>query len=165
MSHRIKTLTPFVDKELLINALKNLKINFSIYFNQINLRNFNLLLEYDGTRYTATYDSWQSSKQRELLRSIEKEYKKLEEERRRRLEELRRKQLAAQEYQRLKQEALKEAEELRRLEQAQKQAEERKRKYVEQTIEKIQQKAKEQGYSVKMKKVGNKVKIVLRRNV
>ncbi|MDR1903715.1 MAG: hypothetical protein LBQ88_15720 [Treponema sp.] len=160
MSSVIKTITPFINKDLLLQALDKNGCNYTLQGNEIitdrvDIRGNQKFIWHNG-KYLFQHDShdvWRNLNIKELqpvsgfLSAVEKEYnaiykKKLEE-----LEQLRLAALAEAEQRRLEQERL-------RLEQE-------RRDYVEKQRASIIAKAKEKGYSVREEKVKEKIKLVL----
>jgi hypothetical protein len=191
MSSVIKTITPFINREFLLQALDKIGCNYTILGNEIitdrqdyygkqkfvflNGR-FNFLHDSstENMRFGPHYP-WGNIDLKEyktvsvFLSAVEKEYNAIY---KRQLEELERKRLAAiAEAERLRREQLAEQERLRLLakaEEKRKKAEEEKlrleqerKEYVAKQRMAIIEKAKEQGYDVQEKVVNNKIKLVL----
>lgn len=165
MSAVIKTTTPFINKELLLQALKNIGCNFTLQGNEIltdrkdyyGLQKFSL----NNGRYVFLHNSsaesgsqymnvtkdypWGNIKNQEyksvseFLKSVEKDYNSLYQKK---LEELERLRLEEEKI-RLEQERL---------------------AFVEKQKATIIERAKEQGYSIKEENVKGKIKLVLVRN-
>ena len=168
MSAVVKTVTPFIDKECLLKALDNLGIKYTIKQNEIVTERVdyygNQKFIYQDGRYKFQHDSsanrqnyrWRNLNFKKwktvssFLEAVEKEYNKFYAEK-------------IAELERLKQEALAEQERIR-LEQEQKRIEEERKAFVEKQKQAIIEKAKARGYTVKEKKVGNKIKLVLVRH-
>ncbi|MCC5945689.1 MAG: hypothetical protein JJT94_12200 [Bernardetiaceae bacterium] len=168
MSAVVKTTTPFINKEMLLQALDCLDFKYTIKGNEIVTER----VDYYGNqkfvltngRYQFLHDSsanrtvypWRNLNIKEFktvsnfLVAVEKEYNRIYAEKLAELERIRQEQLAEQERIRLE-------EEMKRIEQE-------RIAYVEKQKQAIIQKAKEQGYSIQEKKVNNKVKLVLTRN-
>lgn len=172
MSSVVKTITPFINRELLLQALDKIGCNYTISGNEIItdrqdyygkqkfvLHNGKFIFLHDSSaenmRFGPHYP-WGNIDLKEyktissFLGAVEREYnaiykKKLEE-----LEQLRLAALAEAEQKRLEQERI-------RLEQERKD-------YVEKQKAAIIAKAKEKGYSVREAKVKEKIKLVLVRN-
>jgi FKBP-type peptidyl-prolyl cis-trans isomerase len=156
MSAVVKTITPFIDKECLLKALDKLQIRYSINGNQIVSQNQNFIYRnghYTLDVYSHNYQpvNWNDYKNNnKFLETIETEYNKFYAEK---LAEIERK----------RQQALAEAER-KRLEEEAKRIEAERKAFVEKQKKTIIEKAKAKGYSVKEKKVGNKIKLVLVRH-
>lgn len=165
MSAVVKTTTPFINKDLLLQALENLGCNYTLQANEIlterkdyyGLQKFSLI----NGRYVFLHDSsaetgsaymnttrdypWGNIKNQEyrsvgeFLRALEDEYKVLYQKR---LEEL--------EQQRLEEERIR--------------LEKERLAYIEKQRSTIIKKAQEQGYSIKEENVKGKIKLVLVRN-
>lgn len=156
MSAVVKTVTPFIDKECLLKALDKLEVKYTINGNQIKSQNQNFI--YRNGRYTLdvyshNYQSinWNNYKNKNtFLQAVEKEYNQFYAEKLAELERRRQEALAEAERKRLETEA-------RRLE-------EERKAFVEKQKQTIIEKAKAKGYSVKEKKVGKKIKLVLVRH-
>ncbi len=163
MSAVVKTVTPFIDKECLLKALDKLNVEYSLKREEIVTERVdyqgNQKFIYQGGRYKFQYDSYQVIKQNykqfqtveKFLTAVEIEYNKLYQEK---LAEIERK----------RQEAIAEAER-KRLEEEVKRLEEERKAFVEKQKQAIIEKAKAKGYSVKEKKVGKKVKLILVRHM
>ncbi|MBN2890941.1 MAG: hypothetical protein JXL97_03665 [Bacteroidales bacterium] len=174
MSAVVKTITPFINKEMLLQALDCLNFKYTIYVNEIVTERVdfygNQKFVFLNGRYNFVHDSssndgasyminrypWGNIDKQEykgvstFLQSVEKEYNRIYAEKLAELERIRQEQLAEQERIRLE-------EEMKRIEQE-------RIAYVEKQKQTIIQKAKEQGYSVQEKKVNNKIKLILHRN-
>lgn len=194
MSARFTTVTPFVNQTFLEQALKECGIEYSIQNGNLILRrstqygSTHAHIAGDGFyknqrgtyKYTATGESL-----RYRIREIEKAYnnaekrhkeelRRLEEEFRRRQEEERKRQLELERKQALdeikkEQEAINEAirkldEEVRRRQEEERILAEQKKALVEEEKQKILEKAKAMGYSVKQKQKGNNIQLILVRN-
>jgi len=164
MSAIVKTITPFINKEMLLQALECVGCAYKLPDNQtISLGNNyrsqkfvwnkgRYFLQHAGNyqlvewgTYTKKYKPVSS-----FLQSVEKEYNRIYSEKLAELERIRLEEIAEQERIRLE-------EEMKRIEQE-------RLAYIEKQKQTIIQKAREQGYSVQEKKVKNKVKLILRRN-
>ena len=171
MSSKVKTATPFINRELLLKALDAVGCRYTIQGGDIHTERRDyygaqkFVLQNNG-RYAFVYeDSWRNSSN-SFLADVEKKYNYFyaEAERRRlaaiaEIERLRREQLAEQERLRL----IAIAEEERREAEEEKQRLERERReFVEKQRAGIIAKAKEEGYDIEEKMVDNKIKIVLR---
>lgn len=156
MSAVVKTVTPFIDKECLLKALDKLEVKYSMDGHKITSQNQNFIYingHYTLDVYSHNYQSvnWNEYKNKNsFLATVEKEYNKVYEEKLAELERLRQEELANQERIRLEQEI--------------KRIEEERKAFVEKQKQAIIDKAKERGYSVKEKKIKNKVKLVLVRH-
>ncbi len=176
MSAVIKTVTPFIDRECLLKALDKLGVKYSLKKNEIVterrdyyglqkfiFQNGRYKFQHDSSaevneykRRWGTYPSgWKANWKQwnsvsEFLQAVEKEYNHFYQ-----------KKLA--EIERKRQEALEEAER-KRLEAEAKRLEEERKAFVEKQKQAIIEKAKAKGYSVKEKKVGKKIKLVLVRH-
>ena len=156
MSAVIKTVTPFIDKECLLKALDKLDVKYTINGNQIVSQNQKFIYRnghYTLDMYSHNYQSvnWNDYKNKNsFLEVVEKEYNQFYA-----------KKLA--ELERLRQEALAEKERIR-LEKEIKRIEEERKAFVEKQKQAIIEKAKAKGYSVKVKKVKNKIKLILVRH-
>ena len=162
MSAVVKTVTPFIDRECLLQALNKMGVKYTIKQNEIITERIdyqgNQKFMYQGGRYKFQYDSYQEIKKNykqfqtveKFLNVVEAEYNKFYS-----------KKLAALE--RKYQQALEEAER-KRLEEEARRLEEERKAFVEKQKQAIIEKAKAKGYSIKEKKVGKKVKLVLVRH-
>jgi len=152
MSAIVKSMvTPFLNREILLQALENIGCKFSldreeiIIYNVRNVQSFS----FSNSRYVLKHTDWgipwgninnqEYKSVSEFLQAVGKEYDKLYQKK---LEELER----------------------QRLEEEQKRLEQERLAYIENVTNQITQKAKEEGYTIKKEKVKNKVKIVLTRN-
>ena len=152
MSAIVKTITPFIDKECLLKALDKLGVEYTIKQNEIITERIdfqgNQKFIYIGGRYKFQYDSYQAIRKnykefstvKKFLQAVEKEYNKFYENK---LAEIERK----------------------RLEEEAKRLEEERKAFIEKQKKAIIEKAKAKGYSVKEKKVENKIKLVLVRHI
>lgn len=154
MSAVIKTVTAFLERELLLQALSNANIDVQVTTvrlqERIQILSHGQYFTYEDGRYKLVYDTdfpflnfsqrarnqnaWRNAA--DFLKTVELHYNRLFDAR-----------LA--ELQRLQQEA-----ELQRME-------EERRQYVQRQRDAIIQKAKEQGYEVKEKVIGAKIQLVL----
>lgn len=168
MSAVVKTITPFIIKEILLQALDCLGVEYTLEGNNIVTERVdfygNQKFVLINGRYQFQHDSsanrinypWRKLNFKDFktvssfLKAVEKEYNRIYAEKLAELERIRQEQLAEQERIRLE-------EEMKRIEQE-------RIAYVEKQKQTIIQKAKEQGYSVQEKKVNNKIKLILRRN-
>ncbi|MGP1577170.1 MAG: hypothetical protein ACTTH7_06765 [Treponema sp.] len=162
MSAIVKTITPFIDKEILLKALDCLGCSYTVVGNTITTNRIdyygNQKFEYNNNRYQFVHEDtpWQNYGQQDyktvssFLQSVEKEYNRMYAEKCAELERLRK--AALQEQERL------------RLEEEKKRIEQERLAYIEKQKQIIIQKAQAEGYSVQEKKVNNKIKLVLRRN-
>lgn len=165
MSAVVKTATPFINKELLLQALKNIGCNFTLQGNDIltdrkdyyGFQKFSL----NNGRYVFLHDSsaeigslymtqpngypWGNIKNQEY-KSVSEFLKTVENE-----------------YQSLYQKKLKELE-LKRLEEEKRRLEQERIAFIEKQKSTIIARAKEKGYSVKEENVKGKIKLVLVRN-
>lgn len=165
MSAVIKTITPFIDKELLLMALENIGCNFTLKGNEIltdrkdyyGLQKFSL----NNGRYVFLHDSsaeegarymtqtggypWGNIKKQEY-KSVSEFIKSVEGE-----------------YLSLYQNKLEEAERLH-LEEEKKRLEQKRIAFIEKQKTTIIERAKEEGYSIKEEKVKGKIKLILVRN-
>ena len=152
MSAIVKSMvTPFLNREILLQALENIGCKFSLDKEEIiihNVRNVQSF-SFSNSRYVLKYTNrgipWGNINNQEyksvseFLQAVGKEYDKLYQKK---LEELER----------------------QRLEEEQKRLEQERLAYIENVTNQITQKAKEEGYTIKKEKVKDKVKIVLTRN-
>jgi len=152
MSAIVKSMvTPFLNREILLQALENIGCKFSLDKEEIiihNVRNVQSF-SFSNSRYVLKYTNrgipWGNINNQEyksvseFLQAVGKEYDKLYQKK---LEELER----------------------QRLEEEQKRLEQERLAYIENLTNQITQKAKEEGYTIKKEKVKDKVKIVLTRN-
>jgi hypothetical protein len=152
MSAIVKTATPFLNKELLLQALENIGCKYTLQGNDIltdrkdyyGIQKFSL----SNGRYVFLHD------RDSTLRNINnQQYKSVSEFL----------QAVGEEYEKLYQKKLEELER-QRLEEEQKRLEQERLAYIENVTNQITQKAKEEGYTIKKEKVKDKVKIVLTRN-
>jgi len=164
MSAVVKTITPFINKEMLLQALDCVGCKYNINGNNIiterqdNSGNQTFILinrryqiqHYNHEGYFNSFLDKQRKPLNQFLQDVEKEYNRIYAEKLEELERIRQEQLAEQERIRLE-------EEMKRIEQE-------RIAYVEKQKQTIIQKAKEQGYSVQEKKVNNKIKLILHRN-
>lgn len=165
MSAVIKTATPFINKDILLQALKNIGCNFKLQGNEIltdrndyyGIQMFSL----NNGRYVFLHDSsaengspymnltrdypWGNIKNQQY-KSVSEFLKSVENE-----------------YQSLYQKKLEEAERLR-LEEEIKRLEQERLAFIEKQKSTIIERAKEQGYSIKEENVKGKIKLVLVRN-
>jgi hypothetical protein len=191
MSSVVKTITPFINRDLLLQALDKIGCNYTISGNEIItdrqdyygkqkfvFRNGKFVFLHDSSaenmRFGPHYpwgniDLKEYKKVSSFLNVVEKEYNAIYKYQ---LEELERKRLAAiAEAERLHRERLSEQERLRLLakaEEERKKAEEEKlrlererREYVAKQRAAIIEKAREQGYDIQETVVDNKIKLVL----
>lgn len=162
MSAVVKTITPFINKEMLLQALDCVNCKFTVSGNIIvtertDYRGNQKFILSNG-KYIFQHDSdlffWKAFNKNNsvsnFLEAVEKEYNRIYAEKLAELERIHQKQLAEKERIRLE-------EEMKRIEQE-------RIAYVEKQKQTIIQKAKEQGYSVQEKKVNNKIKLILHRN-
>ena len=176
MSAIVKTVTPFIDKECLMKALDKLGVKYTVSQNEIiterkDFYGFQKFIFQKG-RYKFQHDSsaelqkfikiwgkypsgwkanWKGWKSvSEFLKDVEIKYNKYYTEKLAELERKRREALAESERKRLAEVA--------------RQLEEKRKAFVEKQKQIIIKKAKAKGYSVKEKKVGNKIKLVLVRH-
>ncbi len=164
MSAVVKTITPFINKEMLMKALDFVGCKYTINGNSIiteridSSGNQTFILingRYQIQHYNhESFLQFSENKTRKplnlFLQDVEREYNRIYAEKLAELERIRQEQLAEQERIRLE-------EEMKRIEQE-------RIAYVEKQKQTIIQKAKEQGYSVQEKKVNNKIKLILHRN-
>jgi hypothetical protein len=160
MSAVVKTITPFINKEMLLHALDCVNCKYTVSGNTIITERIdyrgNQKFILDNGKFTFQHDSdmWRTFNKNNsvssFLEAVEKEYNRIYAEKLAELELIRQEQLAEQERIRLE-------EEMKRIEQE-------RIAYVEKQKQAIIQKAKEQGYSVQEKKINNKIKLILRRN-
>ena len=170
MSSVVKTLTPFINMELLLKALEGVGCGYTVCGNEIitNRKDYygSQKFVFMNGRYCFLHDSsaddmrfgphypWGNigyEKVSQFLGAVAKEYNRIFAKQ---LEELERKRLSAI------------AEEERKKAEEEKQRLERERKeFVEKQRAAIVTKAKEQGYDVQETKIDNKVKLVLVRTV
>ena len=165
MSAVVKTLTPFIDKEILLKALDKLGVKYKLngdniiterrdyYGQQIFIWEDHVYkFRHDSSAELSEYlkrwghypngwkENWKDwNSVSSFLQAVEKEYNKLYKEK---LAELERKRLQ---------------EERRRME-------EQRKSMIEKQKQQIIEKAREKGYYVKEKKVGNKIKLILVRH-
>lgn len=168
MSAIVKSSTPFIHKDILLKALEFLGVKYTLkppsslylssdheeiitervdfYGNQkFVYQNGRYVFEHDSSADNLFYE-WRRENMKKyltvssFLSAVEKEYNRIINEI---LEELKRKQ---------------EEEEKRRLE-------EERKAFIENQKQAIIKKAKEEGYTIEEKKVGNKIKLILRRNI
>jgi len=156
MSAVVKTVTPFIDKECLLEALNKLGVKYTVNKNKIISQSQNFIYmngHYTLNVYSHNYQavSWNNFKNKNsFLQAVETEYIKYYAEK---LTEIKRKY----------QQALEEAER-KKLEAEVKRLEEERKVFVEKQKQAIIEKAKAKGYAVKEKMVGKKVKLVLVRH-
>ena len=168
MSAIVKTITPFIDKELLLKALDYVGCSYTVQGNAIITERIdyydNQRFEYSNGRYQFIHDSYANRENypwrnlnvknyktvASFLQAVEKEYNRIYAEKCAELERLRQAEL--QEQERL------------RLEEEKKRLERERLAYVEKQKQLIIQKAQAEGYSVQEKKVNDKIKLILRRN-
>lgn len=183
MSARITTITPFLDQSLLEEALKESNIPFSRSNNKIVL---NLHQAHFERNIHGAFSIVSNMNHPPVLLQIEKAYlfadkrrqeeiKRLQEEIARIKEEERKRQIELQrqtEIRQIKEEQEQSERERKKLEEEllQKQREEQKLKEAKQALveeqkKKIYEQAKAMGYSVKEKKKGNAVQLVLVRSI
>jgi len=162
MSAVVKTITPFINKEMLLQALDCVGCKYTVSGNTIVtertdyrgnqkfiLTNGKFLFQHDSDQFLwSTFNK--NNSVISFLEAVEKEYNRIYAEKLAELERIRQEQLAEQERIRLE-------EEMKRIEQE-------RIAYIEKQKQTIIQKAKEQGYSVQEKKVNNKIKLILHRN-
>lgn len=168
MSAVVKTVTPFIDRECLLKALDKLDVKYTIkgkeiitervdYYNnqKFILQNGHYKFQHDSSANRQNYP-WRNLNVKEwktvssFLQAVETEYNKFYAEKLAEIERKRQEALAKAERKRLEEEA-------RRLE-------EERKAFVEKQKQAIIEKAKAKGYSIKEKKVGKKVKLVLVRH-
>jgi len=165
MSAIVRTVTPFLNKELLLQALKNIGCKYTLEGNDIltdrkdyyGIQKFS----FSNDRYVFLHDSsaeynspyMNASRNYPWGNINNQEYKSVSEFL----------QAVGEEYEKLYQKKLEELER-QRLEEEQKRLEQEKLAFIENLTNKITQKAKEEGYTIKKEKVKDKVKIVLTRN-
>jgi hypothetical protein len=185
MSSVVKTITPFINKELLLKALDAVGCKYTISGNNILterkdyygsqkfiLQNGRYAFEYekDAQRYSwGNINMQQYKSSSSFIAAVGKEYNAIYQKQ---LEELERKRLAAiAEAERLRKEQLAEQERLRLIaiaEEERKRAEEEKQRlererkeFVAKQRDAVIAKAKEQGYDIQETVVDNKIKLVL----
>ncbi|GHT59407.1 hypothetical protein AGMMS50239_05980 [Bacteroidia bacterium] len=153
MSCVVKTITPFLNKELLLQALDKVGCKYTLQGNEILTEridyfgnqkfvfiNGRYAFQHDKDQYgLRNFGSQESKDISRFLESIEKEYNTLYQKK---LEEL----------------------EILRLEQEKIRLEQERQAFVEKQKLSIITKAKEMGYSIKEEKVKEKIKLVLVRN-
>jgi hypothetical protein len=163
MSSVVRTITPFINKELLLKALEAVDCKYQIqgdiictdrqdYYGSQKFILQNGRYAFEHEKNTESY-SWSNINMKQykasssFLSAVEKEYNAIY---KKRLEELERKRLAAI------------AEEERKRAEEEKQRLERERKeYVAKQRDAVIAKAKEQGYDIQETVVDNKIKLVL----
>jgi len=153
MSYKAKTLTPFVDKKILLEAMDNLNISYREANNNIIIQN---ILDYQGQqyftlnnmRYQYVHDS--NSNVNKFLAEIEKEYKSIHNKLIKKIMELEKRK----EEERIKKE-------LERLRKEQEEMERKRVELIENNKKMIKEKAKKMGYKVKETVKDGKVKMVL----
>lgn len=162
MSAVVKTITPFIDKECLLKALDVLNVKNQIKGQEIITERIDYQGKQkfiqQGKQFKFQYDSYQAVKKNykqfktisSFLQAVEIEYNKYYQEK---LAEIERK----------KQQAL-EGAERKRLEAEAKRLKEERKAFVENQKKSIIEKAKAKGYSIKEKRVGKKIKLVLVRH-
>lgn len=161
MSAIVKMVTPFMEQELLVNALHALGVQYTLMLknqaqtivtDRVDYRG-NQLFVWDGTRFIFQYDSdanrtnslWGIAQQKnwkpvaQFLEEVEKEYKHQYTLKMQRLEE-------------------------ERLEEERRRMEEARIAYVEKQTAEVKARAEKMGYKVTEKKVGNKTQLVLIKN-
>jgi hypothetical protein len=183
MSSRIKTRTPFLNRELLIQALEAIGCAYrvtrnSIITNRTDYRgeqqfifeNGRYFFQYeDGDFGLRQYGSEEHKPTHLFLADVEKAYnaiyqRQLEELERKRLaaiaeaERLRKAQLAEQEWLRL---LAKAEEERKKAEEEMRRREQERKEYVAKQKAAIIARAAEQGYDIRETAAGNKIKLVL----
>ena len=154
MSCIVKTVTPFIDKEILCAALKEYGCECTIQGEKIITNIKDVLIgfqtferDYRTGRFVLNAYSHTDRNRAEFVNQIEKYYNILYQKR---LEEI---ELA-------RQKAIAEAEK-KRLEEEKKRLEEERKAFVEKQKNTIITRAEEKGYYVKEEKVNNKIKLVL----
>lgn len=193
MSAIIKSRVAFLDRALLLKALQELQVNFHEQGTEIITHRIdyfgNQKFKQENGRYIFFFDrdtnntgygsrgpnvgKWPTTNA--FLDELEQTYNRLYQEReaeieRRRKEEeerrarLERERLEAEERRRIEEELRRIEEERRQKEEELRQLEEQRKQYVESRKQEIIQKAQKQGYQVKEKQEGNKVKLVLVRH-
>jgi hypothetical protein len=156
MSCVIKTVTPFIDCEILCQALKTVGCNCRVQGNKIITDRIDVRLGFQEFvkdnlgRYALFAYSHTDKNQTEFVSAIENHYNTLYQKKLEEIEIARQKALAEAERQRLEQERI-------RLEQE-------RQAFVEKQKSSIIAKAKEMGYSIKEEKIKGKIKLVLARN-
>ncbi len=168
MSAVVKKVTPFIDKECLLKALDKLDVKYTIKQNEIVTERVdyysNQKFVYQNGYYKFQHDS-SANRQNYPCRNLNvKEWKTVSgflEVVEKEYNQFYAKKLA--ELERLRQEALAEKERIR-LEKEIKRIEEERKAFVEKQKQAIIEKAKAKGYSVKVKKVKNKIKLILVRH-
>lgn len=174
MSARITTITPFIDKKLLLEALDNCQISYQLQGETIHLQQgfaYGAYFQRDfRNKYTLVHDSYDNH--RSTLTKIEIEYQKAYKRQQEELERIK-KELAKKkaeqeekarikaEQERIEQEKIRLEEELRKAELEQKRIEQEKKKYIESQKKSVYEKAKSMGYSIKEKQKGEKVQLIL----
>ncbi len=145
MSAVIQTITPFIDQEILCEALNAVGCGFKIQNNKIITDRMDLRIGYQTFekdslgRYILLAYSHTDKPQTEFIQQVEKEYKTIYQKK---LEEL----------------------ELKRLEEERLRLEKERQEFVEKQKQAVMERAKEQGYSVREEKVKGKIKLVLIKN-
>lgn len=153
MSCVVKTLTPFIDKEILCQALEKVGCKCTVQREKIitDRRDIRLgfqTFEKDGIgKYVLLAYSHTDQNQAGFVAEVEKHYNLIYQKKMEELELARQRAIAEAERKRLEEEA-------RRLE-------EERKAFVENQRKSIIQKAEEKGYYVKEEKVKNTIKLVL----
>lgn len=155
MSAVVKTVTPFFDKECLLQALDKLDFSYNQTLNSIKLNDKEFIYRngyYTLDLYSSNYKAikWSDYKKNTFLENIEKEYNDFY-------------TLKINELERKKQEELAEQERIK-VELELKRIKAEKKAFVEKQKNEIIAKAKSKGYSVKEKVVNKKVKLILVRH-
>jgi len=154
MSAIVKTLTPFIDRELLLNSLDDLSISYSerdmnIVTERVDYFG-NQIFVWDGLSYTFQHDSDANMRMSQLTGENIHELSRVSDF----LSALDEKYRINYSKKVIELEKLRLEEEKKRIEKAQK-------AYVEKQKKKIIEKAKSKGYKVTEKKKGNKTQLVL----
>jgi hypothetical protein len=161
MSSVLRTLTPFLDKALLLQSLDSINCAYSLQNNAICLSAGGLFILNNGRfQFQVSYSSYNhyrdidfkefKERYNSFLGPLEKAYNTIYQKKLEELERLRREALAEAERKRLEEERLR--------------LERERQEYVEKQRTSIIAKAKEKGYSVREEKAKGKIKLVLVRN-
>jgi hypothetical protein len=165
MSAIVKTATPFLNKELLLQALENIGCKYTLQGNDIltdridyyGIQKFSFL----NGRYVFLHDSSAEYNSPYMNASRNYPWGNINNQQYKSVSEFL--QAVGEEYEKLYQKKLEELER-QRLEEEQKRLEQERLAYIENLTNQITQKAKEEGYTIKKEKVKGKVKIVLTKN-
>jgi valyl-tRNA synthetase len=157
MSAVLKAITPFINKDLLCEALKAVGCKYTIQGNSIITDRHTIReaesFEFTNGRFSLSYYSHnyrEDPSVANFLKDVEGAYN-----------EAYRKQIEELERLRLEAERKRQEEEIRRLEEERKRIERERQEFVEKQRQTVIANAKAQGYSVREEKVKEKIKLVL----